>query len=142
MTILVCVRRVVIGVAQVLLLVGMCLAMTGCSGSPTSPSSQSSVVVPMPGPSVPPGTQSFWVDVRPNPIVMSVGREASIQIEGSFDWYDLVVRVEPVDAFRIQMWGINIVNLTVLRRTTGTMTVEAYGSGNRLAKATATISVP
>jgi len=129
--------RFVFALAHVLLLVGMCLAMTGCSGGPTTPSS----VVSMAGPSVPPDTQSFWVDVRPNPIVMGVGQEVSIQIEGSFDWYDLVVRLEPPDAFRVQMWGINIVNLTVLRRTTGTMIVEAYGSGNRLAKAIATINV-
>lgn len=138
------IMRVIFAVIQVLFLIGAVLLVTGCSGGPTTPSlpQPSVVVIPAgPGPSVPPNS-SFWVDIRPNPIVMGVGQEASIQIDGSFDWYDLVARVEPSDAFRVQMWGINIVNLTVLRRTTGKLTVEAYGSGNRLAKAVATINVP
>lgn len=133
--------RVVFALAHVLLLIAMTLAVSACSEGPTTPSSQSAVVAPA-GPSVLPGTQSFWVDVRPNPIVMSVGSEASITIDGSFDWYDLVVRAEPSDAFRVQMWGINVVNLTVLRRTVGRLTVEVYGSSGRRATAVATINVP
>lgn len=123
------------------LLVGMCLAVGACSGSLTTPSPSVGAGSSGPGPSVPPNS-SFWVEIQPNPIAMGVGQEASIQIDGSFDWYDLVARVEPADAFRVQMWGINIVNLKVLRRTTGKLIVEAYGSGNRLAKAVATINVP
>lgn len=134
--------RVVVAVAQVLFLIGAALAMTGCSGGPTTPSSsQSSSAVSMAGPSVPSGTQSFWVDVRPNPIMMSVGQEASIQIEGSFDWYDLVVRLEPADAFKVVRFQGNDLTIKLLRRTTGQMTVEAYGSDNKLAKAIATINV-
>ncbi len=141
MIVLIQTLRFVLALAHVLLLVGACLAVTGCSGGPTAPSNSiAAPVAPGPGPSVPAGG-SFWVDIRPNPIVMGVGQEASITIDGSFDWYDLVVRVEPPDAFRVQMWGINVTNLTVLRRTTGKLTVEAYGSGNRLAKAVATINV-
>lgn len=131
--------RIVFAVIQVLFLIGAVLVVTGCSGGPNAPS-QSTIVVPA-GPSVLPGTQSFWVGIEPNPIVMSVGSEASIRIDGSFDWYDLVVRAEPADAFRVQPWGISVVNLKVLRRTTGKLIVEVYGSGNRLAKAVATINV-
>lgn len=137
------VLRIVFAVIRVLFLIGAVLIVTGCSSPTTPSSSQSSVaVVPAgPGPSVPPNS-SFWVEIQPNPIVMNVGSEASIKIDGSFDWYDLVPRVEPSDAFSIQRWGINIVNLRVLRRATGKLTVEVYGSGGRRATAVATIIVP
>lgn len=136
--------RAAFALIQVLFLIGAVLVMTGCSGSPTTPSSSkpSMAIIPAgPGPSVPPAS-SFWVEIQPNPIVMDVGSEASIRIDGSFDWYDLVARAEPADAFSVQRWGINIVNLKVIRRTTGKLTVEAYGSGGRRATAVATITVP
>lgn len=132
--------RVAFAVIQVLFLIGAVLVVTGCSGAPTAPS-QSTVVVPS-GPSVPSDTQSFWVGIEPNPIVMDVGSEASIRIDGSFDWYNLVVRVEPSDAFRVQPWGISVVNLKVLRRTSGRLIIEVYGSDGRWATAVATINVP
>lgn len=143
--------RVALAVIQVLLLAGFVLAISACSGSPTVPSQATPptqkappvVVVPAgPTVTVPPGGSSFWVGIEPNPIVMSVGSEASIRIDGSFDWDDLVVRAEPPDAFRVQPWGISTINLQVLRRTSGRMIIEVYGSGNRYARAEAMISVP